>query len=766
MASKFSVGELERQAESLLTCSVCMEPYRSPRILPCQHTFCLPCLERCYRAANPQLQSLRLATFPCPTCRKICHVPAVGGLEALPADFKVAQVRDLVENLKIRGGGSGGPGSGVETCVVCRCKGIDRPAAVLCVSCSKNLCADCADQHRANALFRDHETRPIVVVEPSPEVEMPAPPPRCRDHNEDVGFFCCRCDALVCTLCVMTTHDSPEHRVVTLADAAGVLHDRLSTDVAEHLRRLKVDVEARRRLVERLVAEKRRVLDRSRAAVVEQARAAQLAVADGERRLLTELDAVHERGIADTDAAAAAVDKLQTDLAQMSESVERAIVSSSKSGAGGGQGNDVAELNGLIERIRRESALVAAASRSEIPMNVRQCPIFATRSVAVQFGVVQEIEIGLEGENEPVFTYVEPEAAAAAASTKMDSAVRQREIYLKTNSKPDSNIGCWSSRERYEDECETSSSASASAAKTSVVGVDDENDQKEQQRRRRRRSPPPPGLVWKSTVFRKCRGVAFLDDGELAAAEYDERGDRLRVFDVDGAQLRRMTGTIVARPWALWHSADAGSLTVTDHGSAPIKILKTSLTTRDLSMWRATVERPTGIAMTRAGSYVITDTGRRTPKIGIYAPRAGRIAKVAEFGDDDDGDLRSPHFVTVDGRGRIIVADADASQVVVFSEEGRRLMQFSTDGKTTSASTEGGSGADRFLPFGVTVDELDNILVADQSGGGRVVRFSPEGLLVDTPVVDTEGVPWGLAYNIEEHLLAVGVDGGPCIYRI
>ena len=35
-----------KEEDSRHTCSLCMEPYRgrSPKILPCFHTFCLPCL--------------------------------------------------------------------------------------------------------------------------------------------------------------------------------------------------------------------------------------------------------------------------------------------------------------------------------------------------------------------------------------------------------------------------------------------------------------------------------------------------------------------------------------------------------------------------------------------------------------------------------------------------------------------------------------------------------------------------------------------------
>ena len=45
MASGSGFGE---DVDSRMTCSVCLEPYRGrqPKLLPCFHTFCLPCLSQ------------------------------------------------------------------------------------------------------------------------------------------------------------------------------------------------------------------------------------------------------------------------------------------------------------------------------------------------------------------------------------------------------------------------------------------------------------------------------------------------------------------------------------------------------------------------------------------------------------------------------------------------------------------------------------------------------------------------------------------------
>jgi len=38
---------MEKQLEHLVTCAVCLDRIKQPKILPCQHSFCLrPCLEK------------------------------------------------------------------------------------------------------------------------------------------------------------------------------------------------------------------------------------------------------------------------------------------------------------------------------------------------------------------------------------------------------------------------------------------------------------------------------------------------------------------------------------------------------------------------------------------------------------------------------------------------------------------------------------------------------------------------------------------------
>jgi hypothetical protein len=43
----------------MLTCSVCMEKYVRPKVLPCQHTFCMDCISGCVEHLYLNVQVLR-----------------------------------------------------------------------------------------------------------------------------------------------------------------------------------------------------------------------------------------------------------------------------------------------------------------------------------------------------------------------------------------------------------------------------------------------------------------------------------------------------------------------------------------------------------------------------------------------------------------------------------------------------------------------------------------------------------------------------------
>lgn len=76
-----------QQIQQRLTCPICLERYKQPKLLPCQHTFCLtPCLIN--------LIDLNTNLLKCPECRCIHRIPTTG-VESFPNNITLMRFLDL-----------------------------------------------------------------------------------------------------------------------------------------------------------------------------------------------------------------------------------------------------------------------------------------------------------------------------------------------------------------------------------------------------------------------------------------------------------------------------------------------------------------------------------------------------------------------------------------------------------------------------------------------------------------------------------------------
>ena len=72
MKRKFQ--ELQEGVDKLLECPVCLEQFKQPKMLKCQHSFCLePCLKNMAKS-NLQASARNKYSVECAICRKKCSV--------------------------------------------------------------------------------------------------------------------------------------------------------------------------------------------------------------------------------------------------------------------------------------------------------------------------------------------------------------------------------------------------------------------------------------------------------------------------------------------------------------------------------------------------------------------------------------------------------------------------------------------------------------------------------------------------------------------
>ncbi|XP_076457201.1 uncharacterized protein LOC143291260 [Babylonia areolata] len=81
--------------EEHLTCSICYNVFKSPKALPCLHTFC----EHCIREYVVSRGFETSGEFPCPICQAKVPIPA-GGIEQFPNNHMVKSLSDTVDKTR------------------------------------------------------------------------------------------------------------------------------------------------------------------------------------------------------------------------------------------------------------------------------------------------------------------------------------------------------------------------------------------------------------------------------------------------------------------------------------------------------------------------------------------------------------------------------------------------------------------------------------------------------------------------------------------
>ena len=83
----------QKLEDELLTCSVCLDRYTDPRILPCHHSFCKDCIVRLPRVLSNGRHHIK-----CPLCKLSIPVSDDG---AFPAAFQINSLMEITEKYMV-----------------------------------------------------------------------------------------------------------------------------------------------------------------------------------------------------------------------------------------------------------------------------------------------------------------------------------------------------------------------------------------------------------------------------------------------------------------------------------------------------------------------------------------------------------------------------------------------------------------------------------------------------------------------------------------
>ncbi|XP_078699889.1 E3 ubiquitin-protein ligase TRIM45-like [Branchiostoma floridae x Branchiostoma belcheri] len=197
---------LSQISGDFLECTICLEPYKDPKILPCLHTFCKDCLEK-FVAKQGEVKD----RFPCPTCRIETVLPE-GGVAGLKNNFFVLSLRDTVQAHKNV--------ASVEDdkvyCDLCE----EEVATCGCVVCEEFLCDECARAHRRFKRNRDHEVISVAelkeqLITKTSSVKSTSLPMCPKHEDEKLKFYCETCHSPICRDCTVLQHKDHKYGYLT-----------------------------------------------------------------------------------------------------------------------------------------------------------------------------------------------------------------------------------------------------------------------------------------------------------------------------------------------------------------------------------------------------------------------------------------------------------------------------------------------------------------------------------------------------------------------
>ena len=211
MAAKPSTAAEEalQKIQEQVTCGICLDSYKQPKLLKCFHVYCEQCLQRLVRGG---------ASLPCPQCRKMTPLP-VGGVSDLQGAFYIHYLFDIQDALKK-------VSSSKQTmCKTCK----KREAVGFCRSCGF-VCAFCEEHHQYWDNLKPHEIIDLDTL--TGDVTTLVPPLKktlfCASHPvKKAKLYCETCEELICRDCIVRVHRDHQYDLVTESFAK---HEKVIVD--------------------------------------------------------------------------------------------------------------------------------------------------------------------------------------------------------------------------------------------------------------------------------------------------------------------------------------------------------------------------------------------------------------------------------------------------------------------------------------------------------------------------------------------------------
>lgn len=170
----------------------------------------------------------------------------------------------------------------------------------------------------------------------------------------------------------------------------------------------------------------------------------------------------------------------------------------------------------------------------------------------------------------------------------------------------------------------------------------------------------------------------------------------------------------------------------------------------------AQFDYPRGITIDNAGNFYITDTGnhkiRKITPNGTVSTIAGSIEGDAD-GTGTNAQFNAPEGIAIDSQGNLYIADRDNNKIRKITPNGAVT---TLAGNTAGYADGTGADAQFYGPTGITVDNQDNLYVADNNNN-KIRKVTQNGVVstvAGNNSGDTDGTGTNAQFNGPQEITA------------
>ena len=703
MAAKSSTAAEKalQKIQDQVTCGICLEPYKKPRLLKCFHVYCEQCLQHLVRGGREK-QSL-----PCPQCRKDTPLP-VGGVPELQGAFYIHYLFDIQDALK--------KVSSSEQTMCNKCT--KREAVGFCRTCGF-ACQRCKELHQEWEELKTHEFIDLETL--TGDVTTLVPPLKktlfCATHpSKKAKLYCETCDELICRDCIVRVHRDHQYDLVpeSFAKQEKVIVDSLKP-VEEQIATLERAIESVDTRCAAVVEQKTAVVAEIRTAMAHLRQALEVR----ETELVGQAEQTAQQKLKTLVAQRDGFDLQLGQLRSCQDFVEESRRTCSQGEVLRMKSPLVKQVNDLTGSFKPETLALAEQAdmvfAHSLPELVKTCQQFGK----VYCHPVCPEKCRASGEGIKVAT------RGQTAAVSVEALDRKGEAYLR----PVDSLRC-------ELVASDGSSRVRGTVKRRNQNIYDISYQPQVtgkfqlhiliEERPILNSPFTvtvlPDFTAPANIIGDLKGpwgVAVREGGEVVVAEYDghcisviSRNGEKKSFGTHGSgpgQFSRPEGVAIDTRGNIlvadyenhriqqWSSTGKHLLTVGTHGSGPLQF-----------------HCPIGIAVhphTRK-VYVADSKNQRIQVLNsdlTYSSSFGREGS-------NNGEFNEPYDISTDREGNVYVADCDNHRIQVFTVDGVYLRQFGKEGK-------GGGELNR--PASIAIDS--GVVYVGEEANHRVSMFSTDG---------------------------------------